>query len=148
MRKRQERHTRHIVRNLAAVFVTGVTDKVQCVHLPTRRRVSIDGSLAQAIADTPFQWSVHICALCRAPDGKEYVKGITHYFKVRYRQSNLTHHLNESHQKFLKESIPKDQLLAAAWLASPLGRDMDNEMAFEIFKKMGAFEILESSKIC
>lgn len=140
MEVRYQRHARAVVKNVLAVFVTGHTGKVECVNYRTKKPIRVSPLLAQVISDVPFQWSVHICAICIDSQGKYYVKGDTHVMAVRYKQKSLVEYLNQEHQEYLLKNINKDHLYAAAWIAAPSDIPMDNEMALEIFTNLGALE--------
>ena len=138
LHRRYERQARIAVKNIAAAFVTGNTH-VECVDIKRREIIKAGPTLANAIAKTPYKWSVLLCVLGIDHDGKPYVKSEEHAMTVRYKQSNLCEYLNEQHQAYIERYANKSQMIAAGWIASPEGKPLDNEVAFEIFNKMGAF---------
>ena len=103
-----------------------------------------DYKLYRAIAEVKHKWAVYMSVFGFQPDGKPYSKSSELSTEIRYYQRDLVDHLNEEHQKLVK-NFNHEQKHGAGWIASPVGRELTEEEAFNIFETL--FNILLSEAI-
>lgn len=133
--KRVARLANHLLRNILVCY----TDDLKgCVMLDTR-----DGKLIKPTkpmidaAALPHQWSCFIAAFGRT-QFDEYMKCEQIFTPSKYYQSDLAPIFEEQHGKLIKR-IPEHQLCGVGWLASPMGDELTEKQAGEIFAKLGAW---------
>ena len=139
MQRRYQRQAKYAIQGVGAAFVTG-HKYVECVDLKRRGIIKAGPHLARAITNVAHKWSFILCVLGVDHEGKPYVKGEEHVMAVPYKQESLVHYLNEQHQEYIKKYANKQQMIAAGWIASPEGMELNTELAHDIFDKMGAFQ--------
>jgi hypothetical protein len=135
--KHAEICTDYALKNLLVAFVTNddkcilVNKKGELIHLSDR--------IYRAIAEVKHKWSVYMAAFGEQVDGKPYTKSSEVITSNRHYQYELVDTLNKEHSKLVK-NFNHEQFKGAGWLASPVGAELSEEQAFNIFEKLGAFE--------
>tara|TARA_R110000744_G_scaffold380568_1_gene503260 strand:- start:40642 stop:41103 length:462 start_codon:yes stop_codon:yes gene_type:complete len=100
--------------------------------------VTMTQSIAAAISDYPYMWSVMLAVFC-AEKNKKTVKLELVKFKHRYHQKDLVNYLNEHQKSLLKKFTDKNvNITGAGWIASPHGTDISESDTGIIFEKLGA----------
>lgn len=153
--KRTQRVAQAAVKNLAVVFITGVTSGLVVVHAKTGKPLIVNDTVKQALDLLPFDWYVLAGVAARTQLGEEYVRDKPLVFTGRY--NNWTEELSDEHMELL-QSVPKAQQLTAGWIARPMpigtrkkeadgAIDEDeilisSSLQFEIYEHLGTFKKL------
>jgi len=86
-------------------------------------------------------WFILSCTLCRDQFGEQrLVTGATKS-KATHLFSDLVDIFHD-HHKVDFDGLNKQHLLATGWIASPSGVEISDELAYEIFEKIGTWKYL------
>lgn len=147
---RNKKHNPHLRRKRAlladtagmvTLMMTALGPHNHLMLIRTRQLVQPKPFIADAFARYPYRWSVYIAVFGRLQDGGNYMKGELIKTKQEYRYEELADLLNERHQELIR-GFNDQHKIGAGYIASIHGRDWDEEEAFEIFEKHGAFNDL------
>lgn len=136
--KRYITQTLIAVKDLALVMRLSKDDKVDLVSCKSQAPVrQISQTLAKALGDTAFKWSVLLVVWAKESNGKDKI--VTELVKTApYRHEALTGYLRDLHQQMIDNC--KAQVVDAGWCAMPNGWTDD------IDEIMNCFEWTEESK--
>lgn len=97
--------------------------------------------IANAIQNYRYKWSVMMAVFFIEKGEKKIRFEIAEMPNNRLAlQSEIVDDLNVQHQRFIREQKDKNvNLTGAGWLASPHGRDFDEQESGEIFERLRAF---------
>ena len=135
-----------LTRDNVIMFIAGVTPKVQVHNRLTLKEKRLDIVQATAVSETPVQWNIGLYALCRGPNGAEYIKGELWALPMKVRQRNIADSLNKAHMAFMRESINRKHLLTLGWIATA-GDFLDEETAMQLFTSTGVWGLLDTAEI-
>lgn len=135
-----------LARDNVILFVAGVTQKVQVHNRTTLKEKRLDLVQAVALSETPIQWRIGLYALCRGPNGDEYIKGELWALPVKVRQRNIADSLNKAHMAFMRENINRKHLLTLGWIATA-GDFLDEETAMKLFTSTGVWDLLDVASV-
>lgn len=135
-----------LARDNVIMFVAGVTPKVQVHNRLTLKEKRLDIVQATAVSETPVQWNIGLYALCRGPDGAEYIKGELWAMPMKVRQRNIADSLNKAHMAFMRESVNRKHLLTLGWIATA-GDFLDEEHAMKLFTSTGVWGLLDVADV-
>ena len=135
-----------LTRDNVIMFIAGVTPKVQVHNRLTLKEKRLDIVQATAVSETPVQWNIGLYALCRGPNGDEYLKGELWPVPTKVRQRNIADSLNKAHMAFMRDSVNRKHLLTLGWIATA-GDFLDEETAMKLFTSTGAFELLDVAEV-
>lgn len=145
-RKRHDRVARirkmssNLINGYAIGFVTGGKNYAcSLIDVSAKKIVPVSATMARAIDEVPYLWSVYIAAFCIGQDGKEYMKSEIVQTTSRYYQKDLCEFLNGQHQTLIA-NCNENHTVSVGWLASPHGVDFTEEQASELFTVLGAWE--------
>lgn len=128
------------------MFIAGVTPKVQVYNRATLKEKRLDIVQATAVSATPIQWRIGLYALCRGPNGDEYIKGELWALPMKVRQRNIADSLNKAHMAFMRENINRKHLLTLGWIATA-GDFLDEETAMKPFTSSGVWDLLDVAEV-
>lgn len=98
--------------------------------------------LANAVQMFPYHWTVMLCIFC-IEKGQSTIKmelAESPNLKRRDYQRNIVVALNELHQAFMKKQKALNvNVSGVGWVASPTGRDFDENEVGHIFERLNAF---------
>jgi len=135
--KHAEICTDYALKNLFVAFVSNddncilINKKGELIHISER--------IYRAIAKVKHKWAVYMAAFGKQADGKAYTKASEVITDKRYFQHQLVDTLNSEHSSLVK-GFNKSQFIGAGWIASPVGQELTEEEAFNIFDTLGAWE--------
>jgi len=135
--KHAEICTDYALKNLFVAFVSNddncilINKKGELIHISER--------IYKAIAEVKHKWAVYMAAFGKQADGKPYTKSSEVVTSTRYFQYQLIDTLNDEHKKLVRGFNSK-QFIGAGWIASPVGCELTEEEAFNIFDTLGAWE--------
>ena len=135
-----------LTRDNVIMFIAGVTPKVQVHNRATLKEKRLDIVQATAVSETPIQWRIGLYALCRGPNGDEYIKGELWALPVEVRHRNIADSLNKAHMAFMRENINRKHLLTLGWLATA-GDFLDEETAMKLFTSTGVWDLLDVAEV-
>ena len=135
-----------LTRDNVIMFIAGVTPKVQVHNHATLKEKRLDLVQATAMSETPVQWNIGLYALCRGPNGDEYIKGELWPVPMKVRQRNIADSLNKAHMAFMRDSVNRKHLLTLGWIATA-GDFLDEETAMKLFTSTGAWSLLDTAEI-
>ena len=135
-----------LTRDNVIMFIAGVTPKVQVHNRLTLKEKRLDIVQATAVSETPVQWNIGLYALCRGPNGDEYIKGDLWPVPMKVRQRNIADSLNKAHMAFMRDSVNRKHLLTLGWIATA-GDFLDEETAMELFSSTGVWELLDVAEV-
>jgi hypothetical protein len=135
-----------LTRDNVIMFIAGVTGRVQVHNRATLKEKRLDIVQATAVSETPVQWRIGLYALCRGPNGDEYIKGELWAMPMKVRQRNIAASLNEKHMAFMRENINRKHLLTLGWIATA-GDFLDEETAMELFSSTGVWGLLDTAEV-
>jgi hypothetical protein len=135
-----------LTRDNVIMFIAGVTPKVQVHNRLTLKEKRLDIVQATAVSETPVQWNIGLYALCRGPDGAEYIKGELWSMPMKVRQRNIADSLNKAHMAFMRESVNRKHLLTLGWIATA-GDFLDEEHAMKLFTSTGVWGLLDVADV-
>ena len=135
-----------LTRDNVIMFIAGVTPKVQVHNRRTLKEKRLDLVQATAVSETPVQWNIGLYALCRGPNGDEYIKGELWAMPMKVRQRNIADSLNKAHMAFMRDSVNRKHLLTLGWIATA-GDFFDEETAMELFSSTGVWRLLDTAEI-
>ncbi len=125
---------------LKNLFVAFATNDDRCLLInKDGELMHISERIYRAIAKVKHKWSVYMAAFGKQTDGKPYTKSSEVVTNERYFQHELIDTLNKEHKKLVR-NFNDQQFHGAGWIASPVGKELTEEEAFNIFEKLGAFE--------
>ena len=135
-----------LTRDNVIMFIAGVTPKVQVHNRATLKEKRLDIVQATAVSETPVQWNIGLYALCRGPNGDEYIKGELWPLPMKVRQRNIADSLNKAHMAFMRENINRKHLLTLGWIATA-GDFLDEETAMKLFTSTGVWGLLDVADV-
>ena len=135
-----------LTRDNVIMFIAGVTPKVQVHNRLTLKEKRLDIVQATAVSETPVQWNIGLYALCRGPNGDEYLKGELWPVPTKVRQRNIADSLNKAHMAFMRENINRKHLLTLGWIATA-GDFLDEETAMKLFTSTGVWGLLDVAEV-
>ena len=135
-----------LTRDNVIMFIAGVTPKVQVYNRTTLKEKRLDIVQATAVSETPVQWNIGLYALCRGPNGDEYLKGELWPVPTKVRQRNIADSLNKAHMAFMRENINRKHLLTLGWIATA-GDFLDEETAMKLFTSTGVWDLLDVAEV-
>ena len=135
-----------LTRDNVIMFVAGVTAKVQVHNRLTLKEKRLDIVQATAVSETPVQWNIGLYALCRGPNGDEYLKGELWPVPTKVRQRNIADSLNKAHMAFMRDSVNRKHLLTLGWIATA-GDFLDEETAMKLFTSTGVWDLLDVAEV-
>lgn len=135
-----------LARDNVVLFVAGVTEKVQVHNRTTLKEKRLDLVQAVALSETPIQWRIGLYALCRGPNGDEYLKGELISLSQKIRQRNIADSLNKAHMAFMRDSVNRKHLLTLGWIATA-GDFLDEETAMKLFTSTGVWDLLDVAEV-
>lgn len=135
-----------LARDNVILFIAGVTEKVQVHNRTTLKEKRLDLVQAVALSETPIQWRIGLYALCRGPNGDEYIKGELWALPMKVRQRNIADSLNKAHMAFMRENINRKHLLTLGWIATA-GDFLDEETAMKLFTSTGVWGLLDVAEV-
>ena len=131
---------RRALNGLAISYVTrGKSEKnfAQLIDLSGNAQ-SMTRDLCTAVTDIRYKWSIYLSVFGLDAEGNKYTKSKLVNCTHEYLQCDLVDLLNDEHQKMMGEFNPA-HICGAGWIASPLGVDLTEEKAFNIFNKLNAW---------
>lgn len=135
-----------LARDNVILFVAGVTGRVQVHNRATLKEKRLDIVQATAVSETPVQWNIGLYALCRGPNGDEYIKGELWPLPMKVRQRNIADSLNKAHMAFMRENINRKHLLTLGWIATA-GDFLDEETAMKLFTSTSVWGLLDVAEV-
>jgi hypothetical protein len=124
---------------LKNTFIANISNIEGCMFINKKGELlHVDEMVFRAISEVKHYWGVYLAGLGIQPDGQIYTKGDAFVTKERFFQSDLTEFVKSRHEKLIK-NFNTEQLTAAGWIASPVGGDLTEKEATEIFEKLGGF---------
>lgn len=135
-----------LTRDNVIMFLAGVTQKVQVHNRATLKEKRLDLIQVTAVSETPVQWNIALYALCRGPNGDEYIKGELWAMPMKVRQRNIADSLNKAHMAFMRENINRKHLLTLGWIATA-GDFLDEETAMNLFTSTGVWGLLDVAEV-
>jgi hypothetical protein len=135
-----------LARDNVIMFIAGVTSKVQVHNRATLKEKRLDLVQATAVSATPVPWNIGLYALCRGPNGDEYIKGELWAMPMKVRQRNIADSLNKAHMAFMRESVNRKHLLTLGWIATA-GDFLDEETAMKLFTSTGVWGLLDVADV-
>jgi len=104
--------------------------------------LKVTKKLADSLQLYPYKWSVMLCVFC-VEKGLSTIKMEIAELEQKNRreyQRNIVADLNVKHQAFVaKLKALNVNVSGVGWIASPVGRDFDEEEVGRIFEKLSAF---------
>lgn len=123
---------------LKNIYVAYTTSDDDCLLINKKGELMhITHKIYRAIAEVKHKWSVYMSAFGKQPDGKSYSKSSEVITSNRYFQHELIDTLNQEHIKLVK-NFNDQQFTGAGWIASPVGAELTEKEAADIFEKLGA----------
>lgn len=135
-----------LTRDNVIMFIAGVTPKVQVHNRTTLKEKRLDIVQATAVSETPVQWNIGLYALCRGPNGDEYIKGELWPLPMKVRQRNIADSLNKAHMAFMRDNVNRNHLLTLGWIATS-GDFLDEETAMKLFTSTGVWGLLDVAEV-
>ena len=119
------------VKDLALTMKLSRSEKVDLGSCKTKKRVKVlTPTLAQALGDTAFKWSILLVVWAKESNGKSKV--VTEFVKTApYRHEVLTGYLRDLHQQIIDNS--KAVVVDAGWVAMPNGWTTDEDEILTMF---------------
>lgn len=96
-----------------------------------------DGKKLTAMHEA-LPWSSLCIVTLQDQMGKQYWQGLPVHAKKNYTYDELALTLNHYHQQLLKEVNPK-HLAGVAWITSPIGADITDELCIQILDRLKAW---------
>lgn len=130
--KRYITQTLIAVKDLALVMRLSKDDKVDLVSYKSQAPVKqISSTLAKALGDTAFKWSVLLVVWAKESNGKDKI--VTELVKTApYRHEALTGYLRDLHQQMIDNC--KATVVDAGWCAMPNGWTDDIDEIMNCFE--------------
>ena len=124
---------------LKNAYVANTTKQDHCVLINKRAElIEINERVYRAIAEITHVWGIYLAAFGVEPGGDPYIKSDAFVTTERFLQGDLTDFIKARHDKLIK-NFNTDQFVGAGWIASPVGKDLTEIEAFNIFEKLGAW---------
>lgn len=138
--RRSQRATDALLRyNHVSILAIEGYEGMVGVNMATGRVVHIGNELGSALQNKPLPWRVFLAAFCRGQDGLEYMQHVDIVAKARYKQERLGKEV-ERRSADLEASCNPNHYIRQGWVASPVGKETDEELAAKLFERMGAWE--------
>lgn len=137
--QRAHRLATAVLSGYVIAYVTG-REEYFChlINLNQMKEVQVTSVLFKSISEIPHAWGVLIASVCQDNFDKKYIQSEFHKMKSKYYQRDLIEYLNQEHSKLLKSTNP-NHLIGAGWIASPIGSEVTDEQATQIFEMIGAW---------
>ena len=126
------------LRNMCAVYLAGVSqDEPTIFSIKTGNVLLVNHGVKRAFMQWSFEWTVSMAGFGRDQFGKNYTKSMIVDFHGKY--NDAANSLGKIHSEYIREAMPDNQVLTAGWIASPVCREIPQEIEERIFTKLGAF---------
>ncbi|UVD32299.1 hypothetical protein [Vibrio phage vB_VaM_H2] len=106
------------------------------------------GVMTQGFVDAlkyiEVKWRIHCYILGREHNGKERIDGFTLDINTPCKHDDIKNVAADAHWEFIEEyrnSPRSDNFVSAVWIATTRD-EVDNELAYKIFKEAGSFNLL------
>lgn len=140
-RKVMETMSKSHLRGKGVAYITG--DSVcSLVSIHSNKRIPVNDSLFNAVTNIQHSWSVFLAVFGRDQLGADYMKAEEIAFNTPTYQKDLVEYLNDKHQSMMA-GFNNKHLLGAGWIACPYDYNWDEEKAFELFSKLGAYQCVK-----
>ena len=138
--KRYRTSAAHALKGVHVAYITDGEPTCDVVDV-TGKQIAVDQAIADALDKVPHFWTAHLCVICRANDGEQYIKELTKPFSARYYKGDLVQYLNKAHSKLLHEANPQ-HVITCGWIATPRKEELAMEQIERIMTHLGAFNFL------
>lgn len=137
--KRRANHSRAVLKTYNVCVIH--TDWGQSGLLNWRciRPVLATPTIAAAVTDERYNWTIYLAGLAVDGNGKRYTKGVEVAAGHPYRADELAHVMQERHEEVLA-GIPKAHYVGKAWIAFPYEYEVDEAWALEVFEAVGGWD--------
>lgn len=95
-------------------------------------------TIVDAFCDFPYRWTIYVAALCRDPNGGQYIKAEEIALHGVYLAAQLTDVI-KIYCLELKARCNTRHLVASAWIANPSNITLDEAQADRILEAFGAW---------
>ena len=140
--KRARALINYYLKNKAIIYYTTV-DSCLFYDLKKKKVSPITENEYSFITHHTHQWSVFTAVFGKHKTSSftDFIlKGESHHFKSPYYQKDLIEYLNKEHSKIIK-TMNVNHLIGVGWIAIPLGLELSESEAFDIFNSLGAFNL-------
>lgn len=136
LRARTERIQRAAIKNCAVLWYAGSSFNF-CVNLANGNRVRVGEVMESAYNHLHLNWSVLLVAL--GDTGSErYQKAVQVRTPEQMLMSQLQPYLEPIHRDLI-DTMPRHHMHNIGWIARTDGKEWNEEDAFDIFERMGAY---------
>ena len=131
------------VRNLGITLLPG--DKCEIINMNTLNSPSMNREQAVAVmrdmTEVKHNWSVLLFVCGRCPIEGSYWKTFDTSPPGKFYSEQLEESLREHHTEMVK-NFNKQQFVSLGWIARPVDAMYDNDVMYDLFMKLGAWEFL------
>lgn len=138
--KGKEAAARRVAKNIGLAFIYG-QPSVSVIQLNTMERLPPTKGIEKAVNEFPWEWAIELSCCCKDWQGKRYItsKKIVAQTPIKHNTPEFLAWLNDQHNEFLS-SINKDNIVAPAWLAMPINRELETWEVMEIYSIVGGWD--------
>lgn len=134
-----QRVEKALVEDSMIVFVGGGSGKSHVMNRKTNVIYpQIGPTTYNALKNKKHTWTYYCAVLCRDQQLNNYVKAEEYYFTSPVLQTDIQNWMHDRHLKLLHKQN-KGHVIGIAWIACPYDHDFDEELAYNVFEKLGGF---------
>ncbi|WP_122414451.1 hypothetical protein [Pseudomonas viridiflava] len=101
-------------------------------------------TIANALFDFSYRWTIYISAMCRDERGAEYVKSVEISPEGLHKVDRLTDAI-EHYYLELRGTCNQNHLVASGWIAIPAEVSLDEAQAAKLFYAAGAWHQVKAA---
>lgn len=139
-RARLHRMSRTILRqnDLCVVYTDVPTERHGIFSARTMLPVRASEQLVEMICGLPHHWTIYLAAFCRDQLGQQYMKAVEIEPQGQYLSDQLESVLREQYRALL-DTCNQQHIEGGGWIASPIGRQLSETEAAQIFESIGVW---------
>lgn len=144
-RQRTINKMKRITKDIGVVFYAGMSaPEPITISLKTLEPVHFPQAYRDYLMKFSWDWTLHLSVLCRSRMDNGYAKTWITDFHMKY--GDVVESITETHMELL-DSVSRDHVLTAGWIAIPSLIDLPKEKEEEIYRKFGAFDLLPAWEV-
>lgn len=135
---RQNRQAMHLTKN---IVVAWCTPHIEPLFFSLQgNQIHVSDLIKNLVMQAMLPWSSLCLVLCRDQNRTQYIKSLPIHSRAPYKYETLAPTMNNLHQDLLNEGN-EFHLVNAGWVASPVGKEVDDVLAEKIMTNLRGWEL-------
>lgn len=136
--KRRARHSRAVLRQYNVCVIHTDWGQSGLLNWKQVRPVLATPTIASAVTDERYHWTIYLAGLAVDAHGKRYTKGVEVAAGQPYRADELAGVMQAEHEELIA-TIPAGHLVGEAWIAFPYEHEVCEDWALGVFEAVGGW---------